>query len=147
MIKRILVPVDGSKYSMDAIKYAIRLCKLTNAKILLMHCRRKIPSLLGEPFYQQALTKVITESEELLAPFAEILSKEGIEFDQRIFEGRPGEKICEVAKLENIGLIVMGSRGRSDLEGLFLGSVAHRVLQSSPCPVLIVRGENIFEVS
>lgn len=92
MIKKILVPVDGSKYSMDAINYATYLCKLTNASILLIHCRRKISSLLGEPFYQQALTKVLTESEKLLAPFSKLLKQNGVNFEQRVLEGRPGEK-------------------------------------------------------
>lgn len=49
------------------------------------------------------------------------------------------DAIVEVAKIEHCDLIVMGSRGRTDLEGLLLGSNTHRVLKTAPCPVLVMR--------
>ena len=53
--------------------------------------------------------------------------------------GRAAQEIIDLATSEDAGLIVMGSRGMSDWEGLLVGSVAHKVLHLSSVPVLIVR--------
>ena len=68
-----------------------------------------------------------------------IVPDAGVTFIDRILEGPAAEAICEVAKIEKIDLIVMGCRGRNDLEGLLLGSCTHRVLKTAPCPVLVIR--------
>lgn len=138
-VNKILVPVDGSEYSRKAVQYAIDLAKFCEAGIVLVHCRKKLSLFLGEPYFQQALTKLMRQAEEILAPFKELIQENGLEIEERILEGNPGEVIAEAARIEKCELIVMGSRGLSDLEGLILGSVAHRVLQSAHCPVLIVR--------
>ncbi|OPX38427.1 MAG: hypothetical protein B1H13_11325 [Desulfobacteraceae bacterium 4484_190.3] len=65
--------------------------------------------------------------------------EKGVPFSDRILEGSPGNMIAEAARIENCDMIIMGSRGRSDFEGLLLGSVTHRVLQAAECPVLVVR--------
>jgi len=78
-------------------------------------------------------------SEELVEPFIKMLEQGEVKFDVRILEGAPGNKIPEVAKIEKIDLIVMGSRGITNFTGLFLGSVAHQVLHKSECPVFIAK--------
>ncbi|MCP4755050.1 MAG: universal stress protein [Proteobacteria bacterium] len=60
-------------------------------------------------------------------------------FSERILEEPAGSVIPNVAEIEKSSMIVMGSRGLTDLEGLFLGSVTHRVLHLAPCPVLVGR--------
>jgi nucleotide-binding universal stress UspA family protein len=63
----------------------------------------------------------------------------GVTFIDRILEGPAAQAICRLADIEKIDLIVMGCRGRNDLEGLLLGSCTHRVLKTAPCPVLVIR--------
>jgi nucleotide-binding universal stress UspA family protein len=138
-VKKILVPVDGSEYAMRAAEYGADLAAIFQAEILLMHCHRSFPTILGEPYFQKAVTKILNHSNELLDPYRQLLGKKQIAFTDRILEGSAGQMIPRVAEIESCDLIVMGSRGRSDLEGLFLGSVAHRVLQAAACPVLVVR--------
>ena len=62
-----------------------------------------------------------------------------VSFMGRIMEGPADEVIVEVAKIGHCDLIVMGSPGRKDLEGLLLGSNTHRVLKTALCPVLVMR--------
>ena len=135
----VLLPVDGSQHATRAATYAMKMADLMDARLLLVHCHRTFPVKLGEPYFQKAVDKIMQASAELLTPFRSLLEEGGADYGERIFEGPPGEKICEVARIENCEMIIMGSRGRSDLKGLLLGSVAHRVLQQAPCPVLIVR--------
>ncbi len=78
-------------------------------------------------------------SEELVEPFIKILEQAKMKFDVRILEGPPGNKIPEVARIEKIDLIVMGSRDITDFSGLLLGSVTHTVLHKSDCPVFITK--------
>ena len=138
-LKKILVPVDGSECSVRAASYATELARLMNCEILLIHCHKSFPAILGEPYYQNAINKILKKSNELLAPYKQILRDAGVAFIDRILEGPAAQAICEVADIEKIDLIVMGCRGRNDLEGLLLGSCTHRVLKTAPCPVLVIR--------
>ncbi|MBU0463993.1 MAG: universal stress protein [Proteobacteria bacterium] len=138
-IKKILNPVDGSDHSIRSTQNAIELAKLLDAKIILMHCHARFPIVLSEPYFQQAINEISRGSDELVEPFIKMLEKAEVEFDVRILEGAPGNKIPEVVKIEKIDLIVMGSRGVTDFTGLLLGSVAHQVLNKSDCPVFITK--------
>lgn len=140
MIKRVLVPVDGSESAKRALRYGVDLTRLVGeAEILLVHCHKSFPKLLGEPYLQAAINAIQEDAEQIVAPYREILETSGAKFSERILEGAAWEKITEAAEIEKCDLIVMGSRGRSDLKGLVLGSVTHRVLHATPCPVLVIR--------
>jgi len=135
----ILLPVDGSDHATRAAGYALKIAGLMSAHVQLLNCHRPFPVKLGEPYFQQAIDKIVDKANTMLEPFRLTLAEKGIEYADLIMEGPPAEKICDVARIENCEMIIMGSRGRSDLKGLLLGSVAHRVLQQAPCPVLVVR--------
>jgi nucleotide-binding universal stress UspA family protein len=138
-LKKILVPVDGSEFSMRATGYAADMAKLMDSEILLIHCHKSFPAILGEPYFQKAINKILNKSNELLGPYRKIVQDAGVSFIDRILEGPAAHAISEVANIEKIDLIVMGCRGRNDLEGLLLGSCTHRVLKTAPCPVLVIR--------
>lgn len=138
-LKKILVPVDGSDYSMQAASYAAELAKLTDADIMLLNCHKSFPVVLGEPYFQNAINKIMKKSNELLEPYRKVMQDNLVSFEDRILEGPAASAICESAGVEKADIIVMGSRGRNDLEGLLLGSCTHRVLKTAPCPVLVIR--------
>lgn len=138
-LKKIMVAVDGSEYSMRAAKYATELAMLINAGLILIHCHKPFPVVLGEPYFQNAIDKILKKSNGLLDPYRKSLQNSGVDFVDRILEGPAAHAICEAAEIEKADMIVMGSRGRNDLEGLLLGSCTHRVLKTAPCPVLVVR--------
>ena len=138
-LKRILVPVDGSDYSMRAAEYSLELAKLIDGEIFLLHCRKALPAVLGEPYYQKAVDDIMEQSNALIEPYQDLFQNIGIKFTHRILEGQPSDIISEVAEIEKCDMIVMGSRGHTNLEGLLLGSITHRVLHIAPCPVLVVR--------
>lgn len=131
--------MDGSEQSIKSTQYAIGLAKLLNAKIILMHCHDRFPIILAEPYYQQVIDDVQKASEELVQPFVDMLNDAKADYEIRLLEGTPGNKIPELAKLEKIDLIIMGSRGVTAFAGLFLGSVAHQVLNKADCPVFIAK--------
>ena len=135
----ILLPVDGSEHAARAAAYAVKIAGLMGARLLLLYCHRPFPVKLGEPYFQNAINKIMVQANTLLEPFRSMLAEKGADCSDLIREGPSGEKICEVARIESCEMIIMGSRGRSDLKGLLLGSVAHRVLQQASCPVLVVR--------
>lgn len=136
----ILNPVDGSDHSRRSTEYAIALARQFDAKIILLHCHSRFPVVLSEPYYQEAIDEIMKSSETLVQPYEDMLNASGVTFEIRILEGLPGSTVAEVVKKDGIDLVIMGSRGVSDFEGLFLGSVAHQVLhKSGDCPVFIVK--------
>ena len=137
--KHILVPVDGSSHSRRAAEYAIQVARCMNKEILLVHFHKHFPTLIGEPYHRPAISKILSQSNEFLEPFRQLITQAGINFEERILEGPAGDRICEVARIEECEMIVMGCRGLTKIQGLILGSVAHRVLHSATCPVLVVK--------
>ena len=137
--KRILLAIDGSEHSVVVVEKAIEFAKSLNTGIILVHCHAKFPVNLGEPYRDSQIAKIIRESEELVAPFVKRLQDADISVEDRLMEEPAGKMIVEIAKIEGCDLIIVGSRGLSNLTSLIVGSVATRVLQTAPCPVLVVR--------
>lgn len=137
--KKILVAVDGSTHSDKVLETAIEYAKLLQAKVILLHCHKRFPTLLGEPLRHDAIADILLHAEKLIQPFSERLREAGIDFEERLMEKPAREVIPDVAKIQNCSLIIMGSRGLTNLEGLFVGSVTTRVLHTTPCSVLVVK--------
>lgn len=137
--RKILVPIDGSEHSKHALQYALELSHCQGAQIVLLHSYGRIPMLIGGEARVQLTRELLEESEKLFEPFAVTVREAGLEPAFIIQEGRPENVIVDEAQKGGFDLIVMGSRGLSDIEGVVLGSVAHRVLAAAHCPVLVVR--------
>lgn len=138
-IRKILVPVDGSACSEKAADYAIDLARMAGASLLFTNCRMALPPMLGRESWEQAREALVKRSEVLLQAYCDKAKDEGLEATCRVLEGAVDKAIAEAADTENCDIIVMGSRGHSELEGLLLGSVTHRVLQLAECPVTVIR--------
>ncbi len=137
--KKIVVAVDGSKHSENVIDTAIEYASLLQAKVILVHCHKKFPTVLGEPLRNEAIAATLRKAEMVIAPFAKRLREAHIDLEEHLLEEPAGVAIPEVAKIQQCVLIVLGSRGLTNLEGLLLGSVTNRVLHTTPCSVLVVK--------
>ena len=134
MYKKILVPTDGSDFAKKAQKHALFLAKVSGAEIVAVSVTENnfINGLpLDDEVYQ--LNQILKEnSEENLKEFDEL------KITHVIREGSPARVILEVAKDEDIDLIVMGSSGKSGFDRFIMGSVADKVVNSAKCAVLVV---------
>ncbi|WP_027722913.1 universal stress protein [Maridesulfovibrio zosterae] len=136
---KILIPVDDSRHSENAISYGSELAEISGAKVIIIHCHRPVPTGLGDPNFQKAIDHETRESYAILEKHTAVLKAKNIEFDEKIIGGSIAKSIKTVAETEGCDLIVMGSKGKSDLEGLVVGSVTHKVLHIAPCPVLVIK--------
>lgn len=137
--KKILVPVDGSSHSLLAKRKAMGMAVAMGSEIILLHATGTIPNLIGGNAREELMSELTREGETLLEPYRKVLEDKGVQYTEIIESGEPGDTICAVAEREGCDVIVMGSRGLSDLEGMVLGSVTHKVLTKSSLPVLVAR--------
>jgi len=142
-LKKILVPQDFSEYSLHALKYAITLADLFKSELIVLHVVEPIVYPADFSFGQVSIPAMEEEirkhSEEELG---ELVSKEippGIRATSVIKVGKPFVEIVEVAKNENIDLIVISSHGRTGMDHVLFGSTADKVVRKAPCPVLTIR--------
>ena len=144
MYKRIVVPTDGSEVSMEAVNHAIYIAKKLNSEIYAIYVV-DISPFVGLPMEGswEMITEVLREEgEEILKKVKELGEKEGVEIKTKMLDGIPAEEIVRFAKEKNADLIVMGTTGKTGLERILLGSVAERVIKTSPCPVLVVKKQS-----
>jgi nucleotide-binding universal stress UspA family protein len=139
-IKNILVPVDGSSYSSHAVESAIDLAKISGAGICLVNCYELLDASLEVSgiFAKDIARSVEEQSYKVLEKAAQQLREAGIDFTTKSILGSPGKVLTDLAKSKDFDLIIMGSHGHSDMTGLFLGSVTHKVLNTIYCPVMVV---------
>jgi nucleotide-binding universal stress UspA family protein len=147
MFNRILVAVDGSRTSLKALDKAIELQKLIPAAEIFILCVYKHHSLfeaslsIGRPNDMDIPDKVLSQYAKDVVNHAKELAVEHGATKVRGFvkAGRPSKVIVRFAKEKEADLIVVGTKGtNSDKDGVFLGSVSHRVASNAKCPVLVV---------
>jgi nucleotide-binding universal stress UspA family protein len=148
MISKILVPIDGSKVSQKASKYAIELAKQTGASLTLLSVIDK-RFVVGQSVSSAASPTHLRESiEDYLKQLAQsatdeiakVCERNRIQYKAAIRTGHPVEEIVNEATKSKADLIVMGSHGKSALKAAVLGSVTYGVMhKDTKIPVLIVR--------
>ena len=137
-IKKILVPLDGSKNSLRGLDEAIYLAR---------QCQATITGLYVVPMAKPQTSSQISYVEKYhLNNAAQFMTKakkrsaqNGILFDDKIVYGEEGPKIINFATSKSYDIIIIGSRGMSPLKEAFLGSTSNFVLHKSKVPVLIVK--------
>ena len=140
MFNHILLGVDGSVHALHATKTAADLARNMQSNILrIVVAFDPVPSYLGEPNLQTAISARMKEADTILKNALEAVGEIPGEVHTEILVGSPAEAILDVANTRKVDLIVMGSRGFGRLKGLLIGSQSQKVVQHAPCPVLIVR--------
>lgn len=140
-IKQILVPIDFSECSKKGLRYAIALAREHKAAITLAYVVPGV-SMLGEYGgidYASLLKEMRESAERELATVAVDEIRGVVASDQAVRAGSPATEIVALAKSLPADLIVVSTHGRTGLKHVLLGSVAERVVQTAPCPVLVVR--------
>jgi nucleotide-binding universal stress UspA family protein len=145
--KNILVPLDGSEYSIKALEYASIMAKGFNSKLIALYILpssirynlfvNKEKSKINSPFNQIIQVSYI-EAQNWLKDITKKIDLE-IVTEVIIAEESIVSEIIEFAERENIDLIIMGTRGRTGFKKLLLGSVAAGVVNFAHCPVLVIR--------
>jgi nucleotide-binding universal stress UspA family protein len=146
METRILVPLDGSRLSEQSLPYAMTLGQRLPAELVLFSAV-SIPSDVREALEKAGLEpeplfeELEIEAGEYLEALAHLLSKAELSVSHVVLRSRAAEAIVEYAEQTDIQLIVMASHGFTGIARWTHGSVAERVLQSAPVPILLVRAK------
>jgi nucleotide-binding universal stress UspA family protein len=146
MYKRIMVAVDGSPTSNQALDAAIGLARTFGSRLRLIHVVNEMAHLSGYDqfgFSAGQLLKAMTDAgNAILHDAMARAAAAGIEVDCMLFNEigeRLGETVATAAKLWNADLIVAGSHGRKGLGRMLMGSGADQIIRVAPVPVLVVK--------
>jgi nucleotide-binding universal stress UspA family protein len=139
---KIVVPIDFSDYSSEALDYAKNLARKFRSSLVLLHsvhlqyyvtndeyARYDFPAIMDklERFAHQQMSELVRKTD-----------REGLKVTSTIEIGHPGQQICDRAKDRNAELIVTSTHGRTGLRHAFIGSTAEFVVRHAHCPVLVV---------
>jgi len=132
-VKKILVPTDGSAYSLKAAEYAAEISKQFDAEAHLLNVISPSNSRSSRKIEEKSAVQALEATEE-------VFDRRGMKVIRRKpVRGNPAEVICKIVEEEGFDLVVIGSRGLSGIEAFFLGGVSDKVCHHAVCPVLIVR--------
>lgn len=139
---KILLPVDGSEHSLDAVRHAIHLVRDgLQASFVLINVQE--PTYLYEVVLApdaEVLERVSgAAGNHSLAAAVDLLQQAEIEFEKEVLSGDPAHTILEAGERYDCEAVVIGARGRGVVRSALLGSVSQAVLHGSPVPVTIVK--------
>ncbi len=142
-MKRILMPIDGSPCSMEAIKTGLDLAQRLAAEVCFLYALENPMGALwvtpeAVPYAFDLIEDLKKSAEEALKEAEQLAQGMGVKVSTKLVEdGNPVRAIVEAAKAYD--LIVMGTHGRTGLDRILLGSVTEGVLRRTETPVLVVR--------
>jgi nucleotide-binding universal stress UspA family protein len=139
--QKILIPTDGSDYSLRAAEYGISIAKMLGAQIMVVYVMdeivlNQISKVTERKDVERELKK---DGQRYINYILGVAEKEGVKAASILAKGRPFEQIVHIAKGLSMDLIVMGTYGLRGAERILIGSVAERVIEYAPCPVMVIK--------
>ena len=144
MFNKILVPVDGSVYSLNAAEVGRSLAEKYAGNLTLLHVINKSITNTNVSDFEKELDRYRLEGIKILTNVLEAIGETEDKVEAIISWGEPMKIILEEIKDKGYDIVVMGSRGLGPIRGMLLGSVCERVSRSAKCPVVIVK-ENLSD--
>ena len=141
-MKRILIPVDFSKDSVNAVKYGINMANKLLSDVRLIHVRtgdNYAPEFARNEVMLRLNNQLEVWMTELLDSVKSGYYVNNGKIDWRIRKGNVVHEISNQAKYDDTSLIVVASHGASGFQDKFIGSNAYRLVANAPCPVIVVR--------
>jgi nucleotide-binding universal stress UspA family protein len=140
-VKKIMIPTDGSDYSMKAAEFGISIGKMLNAEITAVYVIDTVVlDQVSKAGDKDSMERELKQDGERYLRYIKGLSERaGLRTSMLLLKGRPYEQIVHLAKSMNMDLIVMGTYGRRGADRILMGSVAERVIEYAHCPVLVVK--------
>lgn len=144
-IRNILVATDFSTASRPAFRRAVEMASETGAALWIAHVASPATPLSPEGyvlprFYEEMNLAIRTDARKRLRTLLSRARKSGVRARSLILNGVPHEALNRAARRHRADLMVLGTHGRTGVAKLFVGSVASRVVATSRCPVLTIRG-------
>jgi len=143
---KILAPIDGSKHSRKSLEFACKFACMYGAKLIVLHVLHESPGsdtlTLGSASVtiEASQDDLDTAAAGLFEAAREVAEAAGCTDVATVaMGGHPAQKILQYASKHEVDIIVTGSRGLSDLKGLLLGSVSHRINNLADCTCITVR--------
>jgi nucleotide-binding universal stress UspA family protein len=158
VFERIVVPLDGSRLSAQAVPYAGEIGKRFDAEVILVRVLSPsglaiVPQTTGmesavatDIIAQEARVKDVdnaANAKRYLMNWAQSLKTQGMKASYQVTIGTPAKSIMELVVAQQASLIVMMSHGRGWFKRAIMGSVADEILRGSSVPVLIIRPKEI----
>ena len=140
LIRRLLVPVDFSDCSLEAVEYAAGLARQFSATVTLLHVLE--PVTYGLDFTLLPIggqEQHRRQAEARVAELAAALQQKRVTATSQVLGGLPIDGVLRTAEALQSDIIVMGTHGRRGVSHLLLGSVVEGVMRRAPCPVLAVK--------
>jgi nucleotide-binding universal stress UspA family protein len=138
-MKRILIAADGSEGGRRAVDVGVDLARATQAAVTFLYVRHAPRPIVGDPYYQRALTAELQRARQVVADALAVATAADVDRDYEILEGNPAETILELARARRADLIVVGSRGLGPVAGTLLGSVSSAIVHGADRPVLVTK--------
>jgi nucleotide-binding universal stress UspA family protein len=139
---KILLPVDGSEVSLDAVRCVIRMARAgLEARVVLANVQESANLYeLVVAHDPQVLAQVSAAAgAHTLLPAQALLDEAGLSYESEVASGDPAHTIIDILERYECDLVVMGASGTSALRSALLGSVSNEVLHAAPVPVMIVK--------
>jgi nucleotide-binding universal stress UspA family protein len=143
----VLCPIDFSNESLRALEYALSLAQESGARIILLHAQETLlddvdplyaPNMNVPEYLRDAEQKASARLKAAVPEEARVWADPV----ERVVRGRAYRQILAIAQQENVGLIVMGVRGKGALNRLIFGSTTEHVIREARCPVLTLHAED-----
>ncbi|MFC6717496.1 universal stress protein [Natrialbaceae archaeon GCM10025810] len=141
MYQNVLIPTDGSDETRRAIAHGLAIADRFDATV---HALSVVPEGPYGPLDDEGASEVARRAVEIIEIDAD---REGVDVTTAVERGVPHEEILSYADEEDVDMIVMGTKGRTGVDRVLVGSVAERVVRLSPVPVVTVRLEEDVELT
>ena len=143
-MKRILVPVDFSEYSIEALKVASQIARKNHYEIILLHLL-ELPHQVSDAFgNSKSIPEIIFFKNKAIENLEELMESpflKGIDVFESVEFNKVDLGVIDASKKNNVDLIIMGSHGTSGFKELLVGSNTEKIVRYSSIPVLVIKKE------